>query len=475
MNVKTRPMKPLPAKLYVITSILLFSLLSAEMFSQSTKNDWTPLFNGKDLKGWKQLNGTAPYSIANGEIIGVTKTNTENSFLCTEKNYGDFILEFDVLLDPSINSGVQFRSNSIKNFKDGKVHGYQFELDPSDRAFTGGIYDEGRNGWIYPLSLNPKAQKAFRNGVWNSCRIEAIGNTIKTWVNGVQCAYLVDDVTASGFIALQVHSIGSDEKQAGKEIRWKNIKIKTTNLETDRWATDPDVKEMSYLKNSLTQNEIDKGWRLLWDGKTSTGWKGAKLDYFPKSGWETTNGELTVLATDGGESTGPGDIITEKVFSSFELELEFKITEGANSGIKYFVDPELNKGAGSAIGCEFQILDDVNHPDAKLGINGNRTIGALYDLIAPENLSIPGRGKQFKGIGSWNKARIVVNGPKVEHWLNNEKVVEYDRSSQMFRALVAYSKYKDWPKFGQWPTGHILLQDHGNTVNYRSIKIRELN
>ncbi|HMQ44949.1 MAG TPA: DUF1080 domain-containing protein [Mariniflexile sp.] len=468
-------MKPLPAKLYVITSILLFSLLSAEMFSQSTKNDWTPLFNGKDLKGWKQLNGTAPYSIANGEIIGVTKTNTENSFLCTEKNYGDFILEFDVLLDPSINSGVQFRSNSIKNFKDGKVHGYQFELDPSDRAFTGGIYDEGRNGWIYPLSLNPKAQKAFRNGVWNSCRIEAIGNTIKTWVNGVQCAYLVDDVTASGFIALQVHSIGSDEKQAGKEIRWKNIKIKTTNLETDRWATDPDVKEMSYLKNSLTQNEIDKGWRLLWDGKTSTGWKGAKLDYFPKSGWETTNGELTVLATDGGESTGPGDIITEKVFSSFELELEFKITEGANSGIKYFVDPELNKGAGSAIGCEFQILDDVNHPDAKLGVNGNRTIGALYDLIAPENLSIPGRGKQFKGIGSWNKARIVVNGPKVEHWLNNEKVVEYDRSSQMFRALVAYSKYKDWPKFGQWPTGHILLQDHGNTVNYRSIKIRELN
>ncbi len=475
MNVKTRPMKPLPAKLYVITSILLFSLLSAEMFSQSTKNDWTPLFNGKDLKGWKQLNGTAPYSIANGEIIGVTKTNTENSFLCTEKNYGDFILEFDVLLDPSINSGVQFRSNSIKNFKDGKVHGYQFELDPSDRAFTGGIYDEGRNGWIYPLSLNPKAQKAFRNGVWNSCRIEAIGNTIKTWVNGVQCAYLVDDVTASGFIALQVHSIGSDEKQAGKEIRWKNIKIKTTNLETDRWATDPDVKEMSYLKNSLTQNEIDKGWRLLWDGKTSTGWKGAKLDYFPKSGWETTNGELTVLATDGGESTGPGDIITEKVFSSFELELEFKITEGANSGIKYFVDPELNKGAGSAIGCEFQILDDANHPDAKLGVNGNRTIGALYDLIAPENLSIPGRGKQFKGIGSWNKARIVVNGPKVEHWLNNEKVVEYDRSSQMFRALVAYSKYKDWPKFGQWPTGHILLQDHGNTVNYRSIKIRELN
>lgn len=468
-------MKKLHLKLHLLISFILFSFIFVKSNAQTATSEWAPLFNGKDLKGWKQLNGTAPYKIANGEIIGTTKTNTPNSFLATEKNYADFILEFDVFLDPFINSGVQFRSNSIKDYKDGKVHGYQFELDPSDRAFTGGIYDEGRNGWIYPLTLNSKGQKAFKNGIWNSCRIEAIGNTIKTWVNGVQCAYLVDDVTASGFIALQVHSIGSDEKQAGKEIKWKNIRIKTTNLEKDRWATDPDVKEMSYLKNTLTQNEIDKGWRLLWDGKTNTGWRGAKLDQFPKSGWEMTDGELAVLATDGGESTGPGDIITEKVFGSFELELEFKITKGANSGIKYFVDSELNKGSGSAIGCEFQILDDNNHPDAKLGVSGNRTIGSLYDLIAPENLSVPGRDKQFKGINAWNKARIVVYGSKVEHWLNNEKVVEYDRGSQMFRALVTYSKYKDWSKFGQWPTGHILLQDHGNTVIFRSIKIRELN
>ncbi len=225
--------------------------------------------------------------------------------------------------------------------------------------------------------------------------------------------------------------------------------------------------------NALTPYEVRHGWRLLWDGKTHTGWRGAKLDKFPEKGWQMKDGVLTVLATDGGESTGPGDIITNDVFGDFELELEFMITAGANSGIKYYVDPGMNKGAGSAIGCEFQVLDDSTHPDAKMGVGGNRTLGSLYDLIAAENLSNPGRPVPFKGVGTWNKARIVSKGGKVEHWLNDEKIVEYDRFSQMFRGLVAYSKYKEWPKFGQWPEGHILLQDHGNTVHYRSIKIRE--
>ena len=115
-----------------------------------------------------------------------------------------------------------------------------------------------------------------------------------------------------------------------------------------------------YVTNTLTKEQIADGWKLLWDGKTSAGWRGAKLDHFPTSGWKMGDGILEVLASNGGESTNGGDIVTIKKYKNFILELDFQITQGANSGIKYFVDTELNKGAGSSIGCEFQILDDQN-------------------------------------------------------------------------------------------------------------------
>ena len=149
------------------------------------------------------------------------------------------------------------------------------------------------------------------------------------------------------------------------------------------------------------------------------------------------------------------------------LKVDFKMTEGANSGIKYFVDPFLNTGAGSAIGCEFQILDDDTHPDAKLGVNGNRTLASLYDLI-------PSRHEPLKDKFGWNTAMVVVDGNHVEHWLNGEKVVEYERNNQMWDALVDYSKYRDWPNFGNYDQGYILLQDHGHQVFFKNIKIKEL-
>jgi hypothetical protein len=226
--------------------------------------------------------------------------------------------------------------------------------------------------------------------------------------------------------------------------------------------------------NSLTPTEKSAGWRLLWDGKSSDGWRSAKSDSFPKKGWGIKDGVLSVQASDGGESTGGGDIITKERFSDFELTVDFKITEGANSGIKYFVQPNLKPidkvtgkpaATGSAIGLEFQILDDVRHPDAKLGKNGNRTIGSLYDLITAD------KSKKVNPIGEWNTAHIVVKGNHVEHWLNGEKVVDYERGSADYRKHVAESKYKDIPEFGEWSDGHILIQDHGNQVSYRNIKI----
>lgn len=430
---------------------------------------WQDLINGSDLAGWEQVGGNARYEVKDGEIVGYTVPDSPNSFLTTKKHYSDFILEYETLVDPGMNSGVQIRSHVGSK---GIVEGYQIEVDPTQRRFTGGFYDEKRRKWMYPLSRNEKGRNAFQNGQWNHFRVEAIGSSFQVWVNGIQTVAIIDDMTAKGFLGLQVHSI-KDPSWAGRSVRWRNMRILTSDLEANLTPRDPDVVEINFLVNELTDYEVRQGWRLLWDGKTSAGWRGAKLDHFPTWGWTMEDGVLNIEAADGGESTGPGDIVTIDSFSNFELEFEFRISEGANSGIKYFVDPELNKGAGSAIGCEFQILDDKKHPDAKMGVAGNRTMGSLYDLMTAKNLSTQGRAKQFKGVGQWNQGRLISHNGHVEHWLNGEKVIEFDRYSQMFRALVAYSKYKDWPNFCQQPEGRLLLQDHGNEVSYRSIKVRE--
>jgi len=183
---------------------------------------WQSLFDGKTLNGWIQRGGKAIYKVEDGAIVGTTVENTRNSFLCTEKNYSNFILELDFKVAPELNSGVQIRSNSLKEYKDGQVHGYQVEIDPSTRAFTGGIYDEGRRGWLYDLKNNEAARKAFKQGEWNHFRVEAIGPSIKTWLNGTAAADLTDTMTATGFIALQVHSSKSEKPL---EVRWRNIRI----------------------------------------------------------------------------------------------------------------------------------------------------------------------------------------------------------------------------------------------------------
>jgi len=222
--------------------------------------------------------------------------------------------------------------------------------------------------------------------------------------------------------------------------------------------------------NTLTSKEKEEGWELLWDGKTTEGWRGAKISDFPAKGWAIEKGVLRVVPSGGAESAHGGDIITVRIYRNFALKVDFKITKGANSGIKYFVDPELNKGDGSAIGCEFQLLDDKNHPDAKLGVKGNRQLGALYDLI-PADRSNP--NYRFDETG-FNTAMIIVNGNRVQHYLNGVKIVEYVRNTPAFNALVAYSKYINWPNFGNHAEGHILLQDHGDEVFFKNIKIKEI-
>lgn len=449
--------------MFRISSLMLLAMCIA---TSVNAQNFKPLFNGKDLKGWKQLNGKADYTVSKGEIIGTTKAGEPNSFLATEKDYGDFILELELLVDPEMNSGIQFRSESKADYRDGRVHGYQMEVDPSARAWSGGIYDEARRNWLYTMELNPKGKTAFKNGVWNKYRIEAIGNTIRTWVNGVPTANLVDDMTPKGFIALQVHAIGKDGK-AGKEIRWRNIKIQTENLKPSA----PDhIEVVNLIPNNLSAQEKYNGYSLLFDGKSVEQWRGAYKKEFPNNGWQVKDGVLSVEKSDGAESTNGGDIVTKKQYSAFEFKFDFKLSEGANSGVKYFVtESEGNKG--SAIGPEYQILDDEQHPDAKLGKNGNRTLGSLYDLITAKK--IPASQKK---IGEWNQGIIrVYPNNKIEYWLNGYKILEYTRGSKEFLDLVAGSKYKDWKNFGMAPKGHILLQDHGDKVSFRSLKIKDLN
>jgi len=200
----------------------------------SAEDGWVDLFNGKDLDDWEIKGGAATYHIEGDAIVGVSAPNTENSFLCTKKHYSDFILEFEALACPTMNSGCQIRSNSLPDYKDGRVHGYQVEMEDENnpRKWSGGIYDEARRGWLYPTKENEELAAKFseqgktvwKNGEWNHYRIEAIGDHIKTWVNGELRADLTDDLTPSGFIALQVHSVG--DKTEPLTVRWRNIRIK---------------------------------------------------------------------------------------------------------------------------------------------------------------------------------------------------------------------------------------------------------
>ena len=441
------------------------------------------IFNRKDLTGFKKLGGEATYAVSpEGHLVGTSTLNTPNTFLATDKDYGNFVLEYDFKNDPRLNSGVQFRSRSEAKevtYKGGdgkpakvpvgRVHGYQAEIDTDPknvkkdateaRMWSAGLYEEGRRGWIFPgfgggdaLAFSKQGREITKIGEWNHVKVEANGPRIRTWINGVQRVDVRDDGYKTGFIAFQVHGIGKDAAKAGTTVEWRNITLTKIN------------------DNSLSDSEKADGWKLLFDGRSSKGWRSAKGPDFPTAGWSVEKGMLHVAKGDGKESANAGDIITINRYKEFEVSVDFKLTKGANSGLKYFVQPNLNQGAGSAFGLEFQMLDDAVHADAKLGRDGNRTVSSLYDLKTATN-------KRANRIGDWNNAYVIAKGTKVEHWLNGRLVISYDRSTQEFRDLVAKSKYAD-PKygknFGEWADGHILLQEHGDEVWFKNVKLRDL-
>lgn len=255
---------------YKVLMLICFTAMYGLVNAQDNIK-WENLFDGKTLNGWKQIQGTAKYEVKDGTIVGTTVLNSPNSFLATDKNYGDFILELDFKVDEGLNSGIQFRSKTDKNYKDGIVNGYQVEIDPAQtaytktpenynakgeviaagkepRSWTGGIYDEKRRGWLNDLTRNEAARKAFKPGEWNHFRIEASGYRIYTWINGVLAASLVDDMTPSGFIGLQVHA--TTEKNP-MQVSWKNIRIQ--NLDVNSASIHKNAQD---LKKKQTKSAV---------------------------------------------------------------------------------------------------------------------------------------------------------------------------------------------------------------------------
>ncbi|MXZ38316.1 MAG: DUF1080 domain-containing protein [Holophagales bacterium] len=458
-------MRPLAASSFLPAGLLLLFGAAAPGLSQPNPDSgWIDLTAGGIEDGWRQLGGAAEYALEDGVVVGTAVVETPNSFLATTEEYGDFALQLEFKIDEGLNAGVQIRSHSDPDYRNGTVHGYQVEIDPSERAWSAGIYDEARRGWLFPLSLNPAASGAFRQGDWNHLYIEAIGPEIRTWLNNVPATFLIDEMTPRGFIALQVHSVGPE--QGGLQVRYRNVLLRTEDLM-------PSGRSFPYVvdtrPNQLSDAEAAMGWKLLFDGASTEAWRGAHREDFPATGWQVRDGELTVLASEAGGPRG-GGIVTRETFSAFELQLEFRMTEGANSGIKYLVTEGYGSAPGTAVAFEYQILDDMRHPDAQAGRDGNRTLASLYDLLPATR-----HWRFVKGPGRYNHARIVVRADgTVEHWLNHQLVLAFDRKSAELDEAIALSKFAGREGFGKWPEGRILIQDHGDEVAFRSIKVRRL-
>ncbi|MGB9609528.1 MAG: 3-keto-disaccharide hydrolase [Bryobacteraceae bacterium] len=361
-------------------TFILTALLAAPLAAQS----WTPLFDGKTLNGWEVCNGYATFNVEDGAIVGTTAEGSPNSFLCTKREFGDFILELETKTDPELNSGIQIRSHRypdegpIQVFENGKwvsrkvpkgrVYGYQVEISNEKSGTSGGIYDEARRGWLHNIAADPAASKAFRDNQWNHYRIEARGDTIRVWVNGVPCAHLTDPLDQSGFIALQVHAYKGPRPA---QVLWRNIRI---------------------------QDLGRHGWRPIWDGRSWAGWKhnGAGLV-------EIVDGAFHLRSKD--DDPRIAMVLSERRFRDLTLRLRFRILKG-NSGVFVRTDPETLAAYEVEVDAEARTGGFW-----ETGPNGRKWV------TGPEDNAVAHPGE-------WNELTASLHGHRVVFHINGVRTVE---------------------------------------------------
>lgn len=394
----------------------------------SKETTWVSLIKGNTLDGWIQRGGRALYRIENEVIIGQTVPNTPNSFLCTKRNFDDFELELEFMVDPGLNSGVQIRGNSMPGYRDGVVHGYQVEIDPSERAWSGGIYDESRRGWLVPLDENPTAQRAFRPAAWNRLRVVARGNRIQTWINDVPAADLTDGLTRRGFIALQVHRSNGTKP---KEVRWRRIRVK----ELGKFYQEPPPGAIVLLDNT---------------GDLSA-WQHPALSQ-NKINWSFQDGALEVVP-------GTGNIVTRRRFGDCQLHVEFCVTDNGRVG-----QANGNSGVYLQGRYEVQILNSAGQEPT------DDICGAIYKIKAPEyNMARPADQWQTYDI-FFHAPRWSENGRKNK----NAVVTVYHNGTRIHdRTHIGSRTGSGWQEGPE--DGPLVLQEHGNRVRFRNIWIAPLN
>lgn len=403
---------------------------------------WQQLFNGTSLQGWVQRGGKAKYAVRGKMIVGTTVKGTPNSFLCTDRNYANFILEYHFKVDPRLNSGVQIRSHSLKNYRNGRVHGYQVEIDPSKRAWSGGIYEEARRGWLCDLKNNKPARKAFKQDEWNHVRVEAIGPSIRTWLNGVPAADLVDDMTPTGFIALQVHATNSPSPF---EVSWRHLRVidlgpisgTTRDLlggPTDTMGAVPPPGCLVLLgdKDDLSQwvSADNPGTACPWQFRDSA------LEIIPKK----------------------GSIVTKRTFRDFRMHLEFRVSSKDQHS-----QDNGNSGVYIQRRYEVQILNSHGQP------LGNHECGAIYKTKAPDT-------NACREANKWQSYDIVFRSPR---WDAKGKKTQNARITVLQNGTLIHDNVDIPSKTGagrqEGPEdGPIMLQDHGNPVSFRNIWIQDL-